>query len=251
MVRWRALLLAMALASTVSAQRLESSLRSVVRPVQIDVRTNPGLWHRRDVLRTGGWLALTALAFPIDARVNRWSQRTSVQESSALDALSRVGDVTGSYVALGLGPALWGAGALSADSGMRVMGQRTTEAVALSFLATGAIKVIAGRSRPYASGDRATWSFARGLRTDSIRSFSSGHTALSTAAAITLAAEWRRQGVKGWRSVGPPLVYALAGVAGGSRIRDRQHWASDVMMGAAVGTVSALVVRRWHDHRAR
>jgi membrane-associated phospholipid phosphatase len=51
--------------------------------------------------------------------------------------------------------------------------------------------------------------------------------------------------------VGPPLVYALAGVAAGSRVRDRQHWLSDVVTGSAIGMVSAVVVRRWHDAHPR
>ena len=70
---------------------------------------------------------------------------------------------------------------------------------------------------------------------------------MSAAAAVTLAAEWRRQGVGGWKTAGPPLVYALASLTAGSRVRDRQHWMSDVVAGAAVGMASALIVRRWHD----
>jgi membrane-associated phospholipid phosphatase len=235
-VQWRSACVgSVLLITTVQGQRLDPA---------------PPLVRRADVLRTGAWVAATAVAFPLDARIDRWSARRSVQEHRALRGLARVGDATGSYVSLGLGPALWAVGAARGDSGLRVMGQRTTAAVGVAFVTTGAIKVLAGRARPVATNNAPSdWNMLRGLRTDSLRSFSSAHSALSTAAAITLAAEWRRQGLRGWRTAGPPLVYALAGIAGGSRIRDRQHWASDVMMGAAVGTASALVTRRWLDRR--
>ena len=74
---------------------------------------------------------------------------------------------------------------------------------------------------------------------------------MSAAAAVTLAAEWRRQGRDGWKVAGPPLVYALAGVVAGSRVRDRKHWLSDVVAGSAVGMLSAIVVRRVHDAHPR
>jgi membrane-associated phospholipid phosphatase len=206
----------------------------------------------RDAWRVGAWLAATAVALPLDARIDRWSARPSVQDNQTLRALADAGDITGTYAALGVGPVLWALGAARHDSTLRGVGTRTSAAVALAFVSTGAIKVLAGRARPYATdNDSGDWNAFRGLRTDSLRSFSSAHTALATAAAVTLASEWRRRGARrGWQRAGPPALYALAAIAGGSRIRDRQHWASDVMMGAAVGTASALVVRRWSDHRA-
>ena len=47
------------------------------------------------------------------------------------------------------------------------------------------------------------------------------------------------------------LVYALASLTAASRVRDRQHWLSDVVTGPPVGMASALVVRRWHDAHPR
>jgi len=211
-------------------------------------RGGPGL-PRADLWKLGGLAALAGVVATADRRGDAWARRESVQGYDALRVLSDVGDAAGSYGAIGIGPAAWLLGRVRGDSGTAVLGLRTTEAVALSGVTIGVIKAISGRSRPYASaGNSPTrWDLFGGLRSDSTRSFASGHSALSAAAAVTLAAEWRRQGASGWKTVGPPLVYALAGVTAGSRVRDRQHWLSDVVTGSAVGMLSALVVRRWHD----
>jgi len=211
-------------------------------------RADPGL-RRADLWKLGGLAALAGVVATADRRGAAWARRESVQGNDVLRVLSDVGDAAGSYGAIGIGPAAWLLGRVRGDSGTAVLGLRTTEAVAISGVTIGVIKAIAGRSRPYASaGNSPTrWDLFGGLRSDSTRSFASGHSALSAAAAVTLAAEWRRQGASGWKTVGPPLVYALAGVTAGSRVRDRQHWLSDVVTGSAVGMLSALVVRRWHD----
>lgn len=205
--------------------------------------------RRTDLWKLGGLASLALGLATVDRRGDAWARRTSVQDNGTLDALSNVGDVTGAYAALGVGPASWLLGRIRGDSGTAVLGLRTTEAVFVSGVAISAIKVLAGRTRPYASADNSPthWDLFGGRRSDSTRSFASGHSALSAAAAVTLAAEWRRQGAQGWKTVGPPMVYALASLTAASRVRDRQHWMSDVVTGAAVGMASALLVRRWHD----
>jgi len=202
-----------------------------------------------DLWKLGGMAALAGVVATADRRGDAWARRESVQGNDALRVLSDVGVVTGSYGSIGIGPATWLLGRARGDSGTAVLGLRTTEAVVLSGVALGVIKALSGRSRPYASADNSPtrWDLLGGLRSDSTRSFASAHSAMSAAAAVTLAAEWRRQGASGWKTVGPPLVYALAGITAGSRVRDRQHWLSDVVTGSAIGMLSALVVRRWHD----
>ncbi len=208
----------------------------------------PGV-RRADVWKLGGMAVLAGLVATVDRRGDAWARRPGVRDNDALRVLSHVGDVNGTYGAIGIGPAAWLLGRARGDSGTAVLGLRTTESVALSGVTISIVKAISGRSRPYASaGNSPTrWDLFGGLRSDSTRSFASGHSAMSAAAAVALAAEWRRQGSQGWKTVGPPLVYALAGVTAGSRVRDRQHWLSDVVTGSAVGMLSALVVRRWHD----
>jgi membrane-associated phospholipid phosphatase len=215
-------------------------------------RQGPGL-RKSDGWKLGGMAMAAALLSTADRRGDAWARRPAIRDDATLRQLSRVGDVTGKYVALGIGPAAWALGRMRGDSGTAVLGLRTTESVALSTAIIAGTKFVAGRTRPYASADNSPrhWDLFGGGRSDSTRSFASGHAALAAAAAVTLAAEWRRQGRSGWKTVGPPMAYALATLTAGSRVRDRQHWLSDVVAGAAVGMASALLVRRWHDAHPR
>lgn len=202
-----------------------------------------------DGWKLGGFAAAALLVATADRRGDAWARSPGVRDSDGWQAVGRVGDVTGAIGAIGVGPAAWLLGRLRGDSGTAVLGLRTTEAVVASGVMISAIKAISGRTRPYASADNSPthWDLFGGRRSDSTRSFASGHSALAAAAAVTLAAEWRRQGRQGWSSVGPPLAYALASVVGTSRVVDRKHWLSDVVVGSGVGVLNALLVRRWHD----
>ena len=202
-----------------------------------------------DGWKAGAMGAAALLVATADRRGDAWARHPGVQDDPTLDVLSQVGDQTGSVAAFVVGPAAWLLGRVRGDSGTAVLGLRTTEAVVVSGAVIAATKLLAGRTRPFASADHSPshWDFLGGLRSDSTRSFASGHSASAAAAAVALAAEWRRQGRGGWKTAGPPLVYSLAVVTAGSRVRDRRHWLSDVVSGAAIGMVSAIVVRRWHD----
>ena len=208
--------------------------------------------HRADGWKLAGFGAAALLLSTADRRGDAWARRPAVRDGHTLRQLSKVGDVTGTWISVGVGPATWLLGRVRDDSGTAVLGLRTSEAVFTSAVTSQLVKMIAGRTRPYASADNSPshWDLFGG-RSDSTRSFTSQHAAMSAAAAVTLAAEWRRQGLSGWKVVGPPIAYALATLTAGSRVRDRQHWLSDVVTGSAVGIASALVVRRWHDVNPR
>jgi membrane-associated phospholipid phosphatase len=63
-------------------------------------------------------------------------------------------------------------------------------------------------------------------------SFPSGHATLAFATATALDRETRA----GWV---PLVAYPLAALVGWSRVRDDQHWTSDVVAGAALGAWTA------------
>ena len=115
---------------------------------------------------------------------------------------------------------------------------------------SGVLKTVLGRARPYTSLDTnpRSFVFGRGLKGSDYQSFPSGHatSAFAAAAAVSLeTAEW-------WpktRWIIGPILYGGAALVGVSRIYDDKHWASDVLMGAAVGTFAGLkTVRFNHTH---
>lgn len=190
-------------------------------------------------------VAGAALAFPFDSLTSRWLASPPVATAPGVPALAAIGRRTGDVGALAAGPVTWLAGAIGDDPALRGTGRDVGRSVLLALATTTAIKVLAGRTRPDATADGSPrhWRWLAGLRDEGRRSFPSGHASLSTAAAVSLAWGLRTGGDHGWRDAAALGAYALAGTAILSRVRDRRHWLSDVLAGAALGTASALVVR--------
>ena len=61
---------------------------------------------------------------------------------------------------------------------------------------------------------------------------------------ITASVQRRSPRDAGWLG---PLLYGVATLTGVSRMYNHQHWASDVLLAAGIGTVGGLVVGRWHE----
>ncbi len=116
---------------------------------------------------------------------------------------------------------LFTAGRLVHNGRFRAATYDMLDAAIVNFAYTEAIKYAVGRERPNGQDDK---------------SFPSGHTSN----AFTLATVAQRH--YGWK-IGIPS-YVLAGLMGASRIDQDKHWLSDVVAGAAVGTVVGLTVVR-------
>lgn len=113
------------------------------------------------------------------------------------------------------------------------------ESFALASLVTRVPKTLIGRERPH-SGD-GPYQF-NGPFTNV--SFPSGHTTASFAVASVIATQFRDSK---WI---PVTAYSVATLAGLSRIYDDEHWLTDVVAGAAIGTlVGNLVSHRTSNSR--
>jgi membrane-associated phospholipid phosphatase len=210
----------------------------------------PPLLGARDAAIAGGFAAAGALAAPFDRAIAERLQRREVQESRALARTAvffRRAAEPGVVILL---PALWAAGRLADDRTTAAVGLHGAEAVGAALVTVGAVKLIAGRARPSVPGrDPTSWRLARGLRAGSeYQSFPSGHTTVAFAAASAVTSELAaRDGALRWR-VGVPL-YLGAAAAGWSRMHENRHWATDVVGGAAIGTIAGVAVTRWHRTR--
>jgi membrane-associated phospholipid phosphatase len=124
-------------------------------------------------------------------------------------------------------------------------------AVAFTSGLTGVTKGIVGRSRPLASpGDAGVFTPGRGFTGGLHSSFPSGHTAAAFATATVLAREIDAAH-PGARWVADPVLFGAASFVGWSRVYDRQHWPSDVLVGAALGSlVGYEVVSHAHGDRS-
>ncbi len=112
-----------------------------------------------------------------------------------------------------------------------------------SFLLAGLIvripKALFARHRPNAdaSVNPRCWDF---LSLEHA-SFASGHTTSSFALATIFALEYQD---KKWVSI---LSYTMAGLVGLSRIYDNKHWATDVLVGAALGISVGRTIYRHNN----
>jgi membrane-associated phospholipid phosphatase len=110
------------------------------------------------------------------------------------------------------------------------------ESYGLANIVTRASKTLIGRKRPDDWQNEGPYAF-RGPFNG--RSFPSGHATSSFAVASVIANQYRDSK---WI---PITAYSVAGLAGLSRIYDNKHWLTDVVAGAAIGTlVGNLVSRR-------
>jgi membrane-associated phospholipid phosphatase len=145
---------------------------------------------------------------------------------------------------------MYGIGRLTGWRDVADLGLHGTEAVVLSGATTALIKGLAGRARPYVSLDTNAhdFRFGRGFNRGGYQSFPSGHTSAAFAAASVVTSESQR-----WWPHQTWLVasamYGGATLVGLSRMYNNAHWASDVVLGAAIGTFSGIkVVRYSHGH---
>ncbi|HEV7587811.1 MAG TPA: phosphatase PAP2 family protein, partial [Longimicrobium sp.] len=207
------------------------------------------LFEGSDLYWAAGFAAATVAVAPLDRQLARTLQRPAVQANRILSKGSVGARLLGSPGAEILGGLVYGAGRLSGNRGMATVGLHTAEAVFIGDMISGGIKMAAGRRRPYLSPDNPyDFRLFRGIKGDSVRSFPSGHTTSAFAAAAAATAETAYR----WKAGKPfvaPVLYGAAGIVGLSRMYNNAHWASDVAVGAAIGSFVGWKVTRYaHDH---
>jgi membrane-associated phospholipid phosphatase len=201
--------------------------------------TSVPVW--RDAAIGGAFFAAAAVVSPFDTRLAVASQHSSVQRSTFLrdgaNGFDAVG-VPGTFV-LALG--FYAGGWLAHDRGIATLGLHAGEALAASTVVTELLGGVTGRARPsvdiHHSG---TFQFAEGFRSDAHASFPSEHATAGFAMASVLAAESSRRWPHASRWI-TPLAYTVASLVGVARVYKNEHWASDVLVGAGIGTVTGLV----------
>jgi membrane-associated phospholipid phosphatase len=207
------------------------------------------LFTYRDAILAGGFAAITVAMFPLDKNIARQIHQDST--FNGFTQSSAVGFETisspGAYV---IGGGLYLIGRFAKKPNLQDFGWHGTEAVLVANAVTGLLKGTLGRARPFVSNDSnpRDFSFGGGFRTADRQSFPSGHTTTAFAAAAAVTSEIRRLHPKALPYVAP-VMYGGATLVGLSRMYHNKHWASDVALGAAIGTFSGLkVVRYSHTH---
>ena len=180
---------------------------------------------------TAGAVGGTAVAYLFDRRIR---ERLNGNRSSSLDDATDAGSLIGNPILhLGVAGLVYGGGVLVDSPRHRDVGLMLGEAALLADASTFVLKLTVGRARPLTNRGRDSFRPFQ-FRSD-YDSFPSMHTASSFAMASVVAGTSENLTVK-------VLSYSTALFVGFSRMYEDKHWASDVVLGAAIGELCGRVV---------
>jgi hypothetical protein len=213
-------------------------------------RANQTLFTTRDLWIAAGFAGLTVAMFPLDEHIKTHLRDQSSPANRFFDRSATGFEYVATPGSFIIGGAMYGIGVLADKPGLRDLGWHGTEAVLLGSGITGLLKGTLGRARPDMLADTrpSDFQFAKGFTVADRKSFPSGHSTTAFAAAAAVTSEVNRMWPKYTWYVAP-VMYGGATMVGLSRMYHNRHWASDVALGAGIGTFSGLkVVRYSHLH---
>jgi membrane-associated phospholipid phosphatase len=216
---------------------------------------NVSLFTRNDAVLGAGFVLGTIALRPVDEHFARNLQTKYAQQNRFFQGVATTVRTIAEPGAMIIGVGLYVAGRASKQRDMADLGLHGSEAVIVGGGVSWVLKNAFGRARPFIHPptdstrfDANNWQLGRGLRSGTdFQSFPSGHTVAAFAAAAAVVNETSRWWPS-WTWVIGPAMYGGAGLVGVSRMYNNRHWASDVMMGAAIGTFAGNKVVRY-NHR--
>jgi len=217
-------------------------------PDSSEVAREP-LFTKRDALYAGAFLAGALAMWPLDRTLAEGLQGASPQENRALRNSATVFRVLGHPGSISISGGLYVLGRAVDRPQLADLGLHTAESILFAQVFTVGGKWLVGRARPSEDPENPTnVGLGRGFGDDDFQSFPSGHTSAAFAAASAATGEIGRWWPE-YRTPAGVVLYGGAALVGVSRMYNNKHWASDVVIGAAVGTFSGWkVVSYVHAH---
>ena len=210
------------------------------------VSTEP-LFVARDLWIATGFVVATIALYPADRALAREIRRDPLQNNHFLNESADFFDFMGTKGSVYIGVSMYAVGRVAGIDRMADLGLHGTEALYLAQSLVKLVKGLAGRTRPQVDiNNPRSFKFGRGFGDeDRYRAFPSGHAGMAFAAAAAVTSETSKWWPNSTWYVAP-VMYGGAALVAISRMYDNRHWASDVVMGAAIGTFSGLKVVRYH-----
>jgi membrane-associated phospholipid phosphatase len=208
------------------------------------------LFTRNDAYLGAFFLVGTVALAPFDKHIAGELQQPAPQTNRLLQNLSndvRVIAVPGAVI---IGTSMYVVGRIAHIERLADLGLHGEEAIGVATVVNTAIKWTAGRARPFVVKDTnpTDYQLFRGLRKGrDYSSFPSGHAMSAFAAAAAVSNEVSRWWPRSRWYVGTAMYGGATAVAL-SRLYNNQHWASDVIMAAGIGTFAGNKVVRF-NHR--
>ena len=207
----------------------------------------PAALNDRTVQIFGFGLVASGMVSSIDEPLRQRMRSPWVQRSAWLSSSASAFEQLGGPAPLLSAVALSAVGRGIGNESLADVSFHVVQALAFGGAASATMKVLVGRRRPFSGAHRVNdLQFGAGFSGgNDFRSFPSGHTISAFALASTLSAEIKVRWPAASRCLSP-LLYASATGTGLSRIYHDQHWGSDVVMGALLGTIIGKAVVRHH-----
>ena len=179
----------------------------------------------------GGIATATTLAFVYDDEIFNYIDKTFTNSQS--NTISQYSDIYGEELFIVPSIALtYGIGAIAKDTRLKNMSLATLQSFIFAEVASAGIKVLTCRERPDANSQQPTansQSWLGPFATFESTSFVSGHATRAFALATTVAGFYPE---KKWVGI---VSYSLATATSLGRVISKEHWTSDVIVGAALG----------------
>ena len=206
-----------------------------------------GLFTVSDALLFGGFLVGAAVARPLDKQIATKIREPSAQLNHFASTAAKSFNFYGSPGVAIAGVAMYGVGRVAHIDRLADLGLHSTEAIVLSAGITYVIKGLVGRERPNGAGvnEPDDFHFGKGFTSSTYASFPSGHATAAFAAATVVTVETHQWWPKSTWFVAP-IMFGTASMVGVARLYTNNHWASDVIVGAGIGTLTGLKVFRYN-----
>jgi membrane-associated phospholipid phosphatase len=210
----------------------------------------PRTFSSSDAYWAGAFLAGSIALSRADARIAQSLIDSSLHAShTGLNSFARhVAKIQEGTLTVG-NIVLYAIGRLTKSHTLADVAFHATESVVVGTVVSQAIRGPLGRSRPYYTDYKDQYDFHpfQGFTNFKYRAFPSIHTEAAFAVATVYTLETQRRNPDAvW--IVAPIAYAIAAGPGLARLYNGQHWASDILFGAFVGTfVGAKVVRYNHE----
>lgn len=190
----------------------------------VDVLASPKKWKGGDFLSLSAVLGAGLLLYSVDQDIQQWAQ--DHRGSSSEDIFKTIGQLGNGVVLIGLMAALYVSGEVSDNNSLRKTALLSLESWLTSGIIVRGLKSVAGRARPWTG--ESSHSFHPFSTRSRFASFPSGHASSAFAVATVIA----DQSKKAYIDI---LAYSLATMAAFSRVHLDKHWASDILVGSAIG----------------
>ena len=195
-------------------------------------------FDKKDWIYTTAFLLGTAASFSLDTEIKNVATRN---QNSTMNSITEIGEIYGNGVyAVLLSAGLFTTGLLSKSTKIENTGRILFEGLLVSGALVQVIKIVSGRSRPFLNEGPFMFNF---FETDfDHTSFPSGHTVVAFTTSSVLAATIKNT----YASI---ALYSLAGLTAYQRIYSNNHWFSDTVLAAIIGTVVGNTLVKINEDR--